>query len=189
MDVVTRSIAVVPWADAETVFGTRGDPATCWCQYFKMTNAQWKTATRDDCRDALREQAPGGPGLIAYLDGEPVGWVAIEPRTRYSALLHRKAVAASQEPADADDVWAITCLVVRVGFRRRGVGGELVTAAVDHARSHGARVVEAYPVDTTAVEKTSSAELYHGVLSTFEREGFSVVARPTPSRAVVVLKL
>jgi GNAT superfamily N-acetyltransferase len=95
-------------------------------------------------------------------------------------------------PADefADPtVWSVTCFVVRVGHRRAGVARALLDGAVRLARDSGARVVEAYPVDVAAKRSTSSAELYHGPLSTFLAAGFHEVARPRPSRAVVRLEL
>jgi hypothetical protein len=47
--------------------------------------------------------------------------------------------------------------------------------------------VEAFPVE--ALPGTSSADLYHGPLSVFEKAGFEVVARPSEGRAVVRLAL
>jgi ribosomal protein S18 acetylase RimI-like enzyme len=170
-----------------TVFGTRGDPSTCWCQYFKLSGRQWREATVPECEAALHEQSEHdpGPGLLAYEGDEPVGWVAVEPRTRYSRLQSSTIVkAGSVEPADDTSVWAITCFVVRVGFRRRGVGTALLAGALEHAQASGARVVEAYPVDTT-VRQASAADLYHGVLASFVDAGFEVAARPIRGRAVV----
>jgi hypothetical protein len=46
--------------------------------------------------------------------------------------------------------------------------------------------VEAYPVDA-AVGQPSPNRLWHGALSTFERAGFRVVARPRPDTAIVSL--
>ncbi|MEL4318726.1 GNAT family N-acetyltransferase [Leifsonia sp. YIM 134122] len=213
-----------PWADVERVFGTRGDPAGCWCQFFKLPNAEWKTITPGECRNLLEEQvqaARGGtahpPGVIAYLapdaadgdsdnasrnenddghdDGhgnasaaEPVGWCAVEPRTAYDRLRTAEVVKGSAEDEDDDSVWAITCFVVRVGHRRQGIGGELLQGAIEQAARLGARVIEGYPVDT-AERKTSSAELYHGTLSQFVAAGFEVTSRPSPSRAVVTLRI
>lgn len=192
-----RSIADVPWSDVETVFGTRGDPATCWCQFFKMPGAEWRKST-DEKRARLREQAsaaddvgdPLPPGLLAYLDGEPVGWCAVEPRTRYPVVLRSKVVGSSStESPDDDSVWAITCFVVRVGRRKQGVGQALANAAVEWARTHGARVIEAYPVDVEAKSgKVSSAALYHGSVSIFEKAGFTLQARPYPGRALMRLE-
>jgi GNAT superfamily N-acetyltransferase len=191
--ITSERVTIVPiadaaWTDVQQVFGTRGDPARCWCQFFKLSNRQWWDESTESKEASLREQAAEatGPGLIAYLDGEPVGWCAIEPRRNYPQLLRSKVVTTgSAAPADDASVWAITCFVVRVGYRRRGVATALVAAAVDRARQHGARLVEGYPVDTAAREKTSAATLYHGSVSLFESAGFTVAARPTTDRAVM----
>jgi GNAT superfamily N-acetyltransferase len=89
---------------------------------------------------------------------------------------------------DEDGLWAVTCFVVRVGHRRHGLAGELLAGAVDLARRHGARIVEGYPVDP-AVRPTGSSGLYQGTVSMFEAAGFTQVARPSSSRAVVRLVL
>ena len=189
-------VSEAPWHDVRTVFGTRGDPATCFCQFFKVDAATWKSQDvagfeHSLCEqvDAARASRSAGPGVLAYLDDEPVGWAAVEARPAYPRILTGRAIPGSAQP-DHDDagVWAITCFVVRVGFRRRGVAAALLRGAVDAARRGGARVVEAYPVDT-AGEKVSSAELYHGPLSTFEAAGFMISGRPLESRAVVELTL
>ena len=188
----TVSIADAPWVDVQTVFGTRGDPSSCWCQYFKMSNPEWKTASRDTCEPLLKQQVRDldpAPGVIAYLDGEPVGWCAVEPRVNYSRLDRMAVVKGSPEEAGDPTVWAVTCFVVRVGFRKKGIGTALLASAIDHARRSGARVVEGYPVDPTKRAKVSSAELYHGTVSLFAANGFSEVARPSPDRAVMQLDL
>jgi len=48
MPATTSALRIVPvtdapWDDVRTVFGTRGDPARCWCQWFKVDAAAWKT--------------------------------------------------------------------------------------------------------------------------------------------------
>jgi GNAT superfamily N-acetyltransferase len=192
----SEGVSIVPiadaaWPDVQQVFGTRGDPARCWCQFFKLPNREWWDEPSESKEALLHGQAgeDPGPGLIAYLDGEPVGWCAIEPRPKYPQLLRSKVVTGgSAEPGDDPSVWAITCFVVRVGFRRRGVASALVAAAVDWARQHDARLIEGYPVDTAAREKTSAAALYHGSVSLFESAGFTVATRPSPGRAVMRLE-
>jgi len=194
MTVRVISVVDAPWDDVRTVFGTRGDPAGCWCRYFKVDAATWKAQDiaafeRGLCDeiDAAREVRGAGPGLLAYDDDEPVGWVAIEPRPAYPRILSSRLIEHSSEPVDAAGVWFVSCFVVRVGHRRSGTATALLAGAVAHAREHGARVVEAFPVD--AVPGTSSADLYHGPLSVFVKAGFDVVARPVAQRAVVRLEL
>ena len=195
---MVRPIDEVPWADAETVFGTRGDPARCWCQFYKVTNSEWGQLGGTGCaaqlsaqvRAAQRHDGAPTPGLVAYLDDEPVGWVAVEPRTKYpTAMRGRVVTGGSTETPDDESVWAIVCFVVRVGYRRRGVAGTLISAAVEHARRLGARVLEGYPVDVLERGKVSAAALYHGTVTLFEGAGFGVTARPLPGRALMRLTL
>jgi hypothetical protein len=53
----------------------------------------------------------------------------------------------------------------------------LLQAGIDHARDHGATMLEAYPVDTSGGARIDSASVYKGTLSMFERAGFAVTAR------------
>jgi GNAT superfamily N-acetyltransferase len=173
-------VTEVAWSDVEKVFGTRGDPAGCWCQWFKLSSEQWKSIPRSECAERLHEQAATrpGPGLLAFLEDEPVAWCGVEPRTSFTRLV------------DGDDpsVWAITCFVVRVGYRKRGIGAKLVLAAIEHARANGARLVEGYPTDASG-KKMSSADLYRGTVSMFEAAGFTRHEHPAPTRATMRLEL
>lgn len=177
------------WEDVRTVFGTRGDPSTCWCQFFMVDNKTWNATSPAEKERMLCDRIAAdrpAPGVLAYLDDEPVGWCAVEPRVAYRRILTSKVAKGSEEDADDEAIWAVTCFVVRVGFRRQGVAGQLLDAAIAHAFANGARVIEGYPVDTTE-KKASSAELYHGSLSLFLSGGFSIVSRPYSGRAVVSL--
>ena len=183
-----------PWDDVRAVFGTRGDPATCWCQYFKVDAATWKAADVPAFERALCDQTEqaraehgAGPGVLAYDGDEPIGWCAVEERTSYRRILNSQLVRESPDDPGAGDVWFVSCFVVRVGHRRKGAAAALLDGAVLHAREHGARVIEAFPVEATP--GTSSADLYHGPLSVFEAAGFETVVRPSERRAVVRLVL
>jgi GNAT superfamily N-acetyltransferase len=182
------------WEDLVDLFGVRGDPARCWCQFFLLTGPQWKAASAEANRAALRrqvEQDPMPPGLIALHGERPVGWVALGPRAAYPRLTAARGLpAASAEDLDDDGVWSVTCFVVRVGHRRRGVAAALLDAAVAFARGRGARVLEGRPVDVSArTAALGSADLYHGVASTFAAAGFVEVGRTAPGRPVVRLAL
>lgn len=182
--------ADAPWDDVRAVFGERGDPSGCFCRWFIESAADWRRGDVAAREAALRREVDGGrpgPGLIAYSDDEPVGWVAVEPRPAYPRLLRGRLAAASPEPADDGSVWAVTCFVVRVGHRRHGVATALLDAAVSHARGHGARVIEGYPVDPHA-RKVSSAELYHGSSGLFAGAGFHTV-HETGARSIVALEV
>ncbi|WP_172979918.1 GNAT family N-acetyltransferase [Agromyces agglutinans] len=182
--------AEAPFADVETVFGTRGDPATCWCQWYKIPGPDWRSVGVDDLRARLEAQltAPGaGPGLLAYSGEEPVGWCAVEPRANLPRLRRSRTVKSGTAHGDLDDpgVWAVSCFVVPRAHRGLGVGSELARAAIAFAHSNGAAVLEAYAVDPTAKAKPSAAELFPGTVSMFAAAGFAEVARPSPTRVVM----
>jgi GNAT superfamily N-acetyltransferase len=193
-DGVVRVEPLTParWDDAVVVFGTRGDPSSCWCQWFRLSGQEWRQATTGENRQALREQSEAAgaagapaPGLLAYLDDEPVGWVAVAPRDAYPRLGRHRALAAVLEASADVLVWSVTCFVVRVGFRRRGVSAALLDAAVDFAAGHGATAVEGYPVEVVPGERRPASELYHGTRATFVAAGFTEVGRSAPHRPVM----
>ena len=134
--------------------------------------------------DAAIRTPAGTSGLVAYLDGEPVGWCAVEPRSAYEGLIRNARVPweGREEDKTDDSIWAVTCLFTRVGFRRRGVSRALACAAVDFARERGARAIEAYPMTSTDV---IAEELHVGTERVFAQAGFVEVSRPTPRRVVM----
>jgi GNAT superfamily N-acetyltransferase len=181
-----------PFADVEAVFGTRGDPAHCWCQWYKIPRSEWTMSDAELAALLERQVAEGadGPGLIAYDGATPVGWCGVEPRPALPGLQRKPIVADGSPDQDFDDasVWAVTCFVVPRAHRKRGVGNKLAEAAVAYARARGARVVEAYAVDPTTKAKIPAADLFPGTVSMFERAGFREVARPSASRAIMQVR-
>jgi GNAT superfamily N-acetyltransferase len=192
-------ISVVPaneasWEDIQAVLGTRGEPSSCQCQRYKMQPGEsWASVGAMGLASRLRTQT-GGPaesgttsGLVAYLDGEPAGWCAVEPRTAYPRLLLKTRVpwASRSEDKTDDSVWAVTCFVTRVGFRRRGISRALARAAVDFAREQGARALEGYPMITQPGQEVMAVELHVGSRSIFAAAGFTEVTHPTLRRVVM----
>jgi GNAT superfamily N-acetyltransferase len=178
--------------DLATVFGTRGAAATCQCQRYKLRprEAFRKFPTEERTRRLREQTACGHPesertsGLVAYLDGEPVGWCAVEPRPAYEGLVRNARVPWEGRDEDKADesVWAVTCLFARAGFRRRGISGALAAAAVEFARERGARALEGYPMTT---KNALPEELHVGTEAVFRAAGFTEVTRPTTRRVVM----
>lgn len=181
------------WEDLQTVFGTRGDPARCQCQWYKTPSSQWRSVPVDERAHRLREQTdcghPGSEqttGLVAYLDDEPVGWCAVEPRVEYPHLLSTRVPWSGRSEDQTDEgIWSVTCFVVRSGFRRRGVSRALARAAVDFARQRGAQALEAYPMITQPDSEVTWGELHVGSRSIFADAGLTEVTHPTVRRVVM----
>jgi GNAT superfamily N-acetyltransferase len=193
----TAAIRVLPangssWDDLRTVFGARGTAFVCQCQRYKLRPREaFGKFPVEERAHRLRQQTDCGhpdsgstSGLVAYLDDEPVGWCAVEPRTAYESLLRTARVPwqGRNEDKTDDRVWAVTCLLTRAGYRRRGVSRVLARAAVEFARERGARAIEAYPIATKDV---IAQELHVGTEGVFTQAGFRAVSRPTLRRVVM----
>ena len=129
------------------------------------------------------------PGLVAALDGRPVGWTRVGPRDGFPGVGGNRALARLLAPDP--DAWWVTCFAVDPVARGRGVGTALLRAAVEHARRHGAARVEGHPVDTSrsAGGRASSSAVFTGTLAQFTAVGFLEVGRTYPTRPVVRLDL
>jgi GNAT superfamily N-acetyltransferase len=183
------------WEDIQTVFGSRGDPPRCQCQRFKLApresfgsfSAEERAFRLRTQTNADHPEAETTSGLVAYLDGEPVGWCAVEPRPAYTGLLRvfRVPWVGRDEDKADEGVWAVTCIFVRAGFRRRGIGHALVRAAVDFARQRGARALEGYPMLTEPGDEITWGEILVGTRSMFAGATFTQVSHPTPRRVVM----
>ena len=199
MTATEPAISAVPanqasWADLQTVFGSRGPASRCHCQRYKLQPREsFASFPAEERAFRLRQQADSGnpesgttSGLVAYLDDEPVGWCAVEPRTAYEGLLRNSRVpwVGRQEDKADGSVWAVTCLFTRAGFRKRGVSRTLARAAVDFARERGARAIEGYPMTTT---NAILEELHVGTEAVFAAAGFTAVSHPSPRRVVMRL--
>jgi GNAT superfamily N-acetyltransferase len=193
-------VTIVPanratWDDLRAVFGSRGEAHKCQCQRYKLEPGEaFKRFPVEERARRLRAQtACGHPeskttsGLVAYVDGEPVGWCAVEPRTAYPGLLrvYRVPWQGRDEDKADDTVWAVTCFVVRAGYRRRRISYALARAAVDFAREGGARALEGYPMLAEPGKEVTWGELHVGSRSIFEAAGFTEVSHPTPRRVVM----
>ncbi len=151
------------WDDLIELFqrkGPRGGtpiPDNCWCMWWRQ-----RTGNRGRNKHAMRGLVREGrePGLLAYEDGSPVGWVSVGPREEFGQLMRSRTYG----PRDEDsEIFSIVCFYIDPRARRRGVTAALLEAAVEYALRHGARAVEAYG---------SEAPDYMGTRKLFEAAGF-----------------
>ncbi len=168
------------WTDFEELFGPRGACAGCWCMFWKLRGKAFDEVRGYETRQMHKSIVDSGvaTGLLAYLHGEVVGWVAVEPRSAYEKLAHSRVL----KPVDDQPVWSITCFFVAKRFRRQGITVELLKAAVDHVRAQGGGIVEGYPVETAVT--MPAPFIYTGTASAFQQAGFQEVARRSPTRPI-----
>jgi GNAT superfamily N-acetyltransferase len=196
--ITPAQLSIIPanqasWADLQAVFGTADYPGMCYCQHYKTRDCHWSSLSGEERQGRLRAQtrcdnprAQTTSGLVAYLGHEPVGWVAVEPRTAYPRLPKVRTVwSGRQEDKTDDGVWAVTCFVTRKGYRKRGITYALAAATVGFARDQGARALEAYPMITSPGKEITWGELHVGSRQVFADAGFTEVSHPSPRRVVM----
>jgi GNAT superfamily N-acetyltransferase len=169
------------WSDFEQLFESRGAPKSCWCMVWRARGEEAKRAKSADRKRAIQRRVDDGTpiGLLGYLDDSPVAWCSIAPRTSYRSL---GGPAASEEPEDK--IWSLVCFFIKREFRGEGMTAELIRGAIAHARSRGARIMEAYPVDPE-----SPSYRFMGYVPTFEKAGFKHVGPAGSRRHVMRLDL
>jgi ribosomal protein S18 acetylase RimI-like enzyme len=159
------------WGDMVELFerrgprgGHRNTPAYgCWCMYWRDRSVAHGEPKKRRMASLVRSGRE--PGLLAYDDGVPVGWIAIAPREEFAALLR----SPQYRPRDEDEgVWSVVCFAIDRYARRRGLAGELLDAAVAHAFAHGASAVEGYPHVSDPCD-------YMGAVTLYEDAGFERV--------------
>ncbi len=183
---MTSALTVHPltpdrWPDLEKLFGPSGAYGGCWCMWFRLRRSQNDKQSGRQRKEGLRKLVDSGepPGLLAYVEGEPVAWVSLAPRQQFAHLEHSRKLRR----VDDQPVWSIVCFVVDKRYRRRGLMAKMLSAAIDYARRHGARIVEGYPVEPA--EKLAGYEAYTGIASAFRKLGFVEVARASERQLIM----
>jgi GNAT superfamily N-acetyltransferase len=165
--------AATVFDDVAAVLGPRRpDASVCWCLSYRIPSSR-NNGLRGVERGELVRELVGqdvAPGVLAYEDGEVVGWAAVHPRADTTFARNRRIPQVDELP-----VWSLWCVRVRPGHRGQGISHRLVAGAVEFAREQGAPVVEAYPVDNRGA-KVDLTMAYVGTRGLFERAGFEVVA-------------
>jgi GNAT superfamily N-acetyltransferase len=170
------------WQDFENLFGPRGACGGCWCMFWKLPRKDFLINRGEGNRSLQKAIVDMDeiPGILAIVDGIPVGWCAVEPRENYPGL-GRSRILKSVDDAK---VWSISCFYVDRKYRFMGISTELLAAAVRYAAEHGANIVEGYPTDTQDA-KMPAPFVYTGLASGFIKAGFVEVARRSTKRPIM----
>jgi hypothetical protein len=84
---------------------------------FRAEERDFRLRQQTDCG---HPESDTTSGLVAYLDGEPVGWCAVEPRTAYKGLVRKPWHALlAWFPYDASGYCQTVPLTVNAGERLR----------------------------------------------------------------------
>lgn len=175
------------WEDLENLFGSNGAYANCWCTFWRLKRVDFNWMKGEEKKAILQNLTESGqvPGMIAYVDEQPVGWCSIGPREGFYALENSRIL----KRIDEKPVWSIVCFFIAKRFRRQGVMSALIHGSVQYALEHGAEVIEAYPIDMQT-EKLSGKKLsgcsgYMGLASAFRTAGFIKVKEASETQLIM----
>ena len=149
--------------------------------YYRKTGGSGGVGQSAENKRALKSLVDRGsvPGLIGYEDGRAVGWISLSPREDYPKLQRSPVM----KPVDDKPVWSIVCFFVDKEARGKRVSEALLKGAIEYARSQGATLLEAYPVDKD--EPSHPDFMWFGAKRMYDRAGFKEVTRRKENRPVV----
>ncbi len=149
--------------------------------WWRLPRGRYNRPRGNGNRRALRALIEAGhvPGILGYVDGQPVAWCAIGPREHYPAMSRSPLLRR----VDDQPVWCVNCFFVARPFRRQGLMVPLLQAAIAYARALGASIIEGYPVEPKRTLEEDDGSL--GVASAFRKVGFVEVLRRSETHPIM----
>jgi GNAT superfamily N-acetyltransferase len=148
----------------------------CYCHYYEVPREiEWDSLSAVQNQVAMRSRIEIGEmeGFLAYDGDEVIGWMNAQPRHKLPHCFERMNIAATSLSCQAYEAAVIVCFVIAPKQRRRGVASTLLTEGLWSLASRGIKLVDAFPFK--ADDSESAADHYHGPLSLFLGEGFTVL--------------
>ena len=191
IDLRFEPVTAERWGDFETLFGPQGAFYNCWCVALRLPHAIRTKMEPSERKAHMQGRIAAGPppGILCYAEGEPVAWVQVGPRHDVPQFNSPRTVSRPLEEGDAHDpsIWAVSCFFLLPTLRGKGVSHSLLAGAIDYARSQGARLLEACPIDH--VKQSKSVTLCIGSTAIFDAAGFETIARRKDGRPLMRLDL
>ncbi|NIM20623.1 MAG: GNAT family N-acetyltransferase [Candidatus Latescibacteria bacterium] len=150
--------------------------------WWRLARSKFDKQKGEKNKRAMKKIVESGeiPGIIAYAGREPVAWCSIGPRENFPTLERSRIL----KQVDDQPVWSVVCFFIAKPFRQKGVSSKLLEAAVKHARKHGAKIVEGYPISPKK-SHMPDAFAWTGLAAAFSKAGFEEVARRSETRPIM----
>ena len=177
-----RELTIENWKDFESLFGENGACGGCWCMLWRLKRSVFEAQKGEKNKLAMFDLVKAGkkPGIIAYLNNEPVGWCALSKRENYPALERSRIL----KKVDEQRVWSISCFFIHKKIRRKGVSIKLLKFAIHYCKENGATIIEGYPVEPKK-DKMPAVFAWTGIASAYLKAGFKEVARRSETRPIM----
>jgi GNAT superfamily N-acetyltransferase len=165
------------WEDFEKLFQSKGGPKYCWCMAWRMTKDELKHNDSTNRKKFIKQRVWSGTpiGLLAYSQDEPIAWCSLAPKETHQRLGGDDSL---------ERVWSVVCFFIKKEYREQGLMNFLIESAKKYAKRHGAKYLEAYPV-----QPDSPSYRFMGFIKTFEKANFNFVKKEGTRRHVMTYKL
>jgi GNAT superfamily N-acetyltransferase len=170
------------WDDFVTLFGEKGASGGCWCMWWRLKRYEFDKNKGKRNKEAMRNIVNSGEilGLLAYLDGKPIGWCSVAPREKFSSLERSRVL----KRIDDKPVWSIVCFFIDKRYRNKGVSVKLLSACIKYVKEKGGRVLEGYPVEPKK-GRMPDVFAWTGFSNAFKDAGFTESARHSEARPIM----
>lgn len=177
MKIETRELRPELWPQLEKLFGSNGACGGCWCMSWRREKGEdWDKVKGVTNKSRFKKLVTTGKahGILALVDGEPVGWCSFDHRKDFLRLDRSPSLKCD----DAEQVWSVPCFFVHKDFRGQGVATVLLAHAVRAMKKHGVKIVEGYPIKPYGYgKKIPYAFAWTGTQSLFKDAGFEAVGK------------
>jgi len=170
------------WKDFEKLFGEKGVCAGCWCMYWRLKQSVLNAQKGNGNKRAMKKIIGSDkiPGILAYSEGEPIGWCSVARREDFSRLDNSRIL----KPIDEKSVWSVVCFFIHKDHRKMGLSIALLNAAKKYVTSSGGIILEGYPIEPRK-DKMPDAFAWTGISAAFQSAGFKEVARRSETRPIM----
>lgn len=170
------------WDDFTELFGERGACGGCWCMWMRLTRSVFEKQKGELNKKAIKAiiDSDNIPGLLAYQNDNPVGWVSVAPREDFPVLQRSRIL----KPIDDLPVWSVACFFIDKNYRDKGMSVRLLQAAIDYVNQQGGEIVEGYPVEPKK-NRMPAAFAWTGLAAAFLAAGFTEKERRSETRPIM----
>jgi GNAT superfamily N-acetyltransferase len=158
-----KPLSSAAWKDFVSLMESDAQCVDCWC----LNHRDKDSTTGPLAKERMRQLVSAGEakGLLAYRGANCVGWISVDPIN----TLHGHDCQDSGKESE----WSIHCIFIKDGFRTLGISTRLITAAIEYARSNGAKIISAFPIPEEHRSRfpVNEAE-FSGRYSTYAKLGF-----------------
>ncbi len=152
----------------------------CYCSFWhqKINSMQeWDTRKKENPtlnRQIVLDKVQTGyhVGVLVYQDNELLAWISVGPLIDFYWTWKR----TTQVGEEAKFVAAIMCFTMAPKHRGKGLQAEILKSLMQYGREQNWKAIEAYPFDSSAIEKHKELVFWPGMTKGYAEAGFERIS-------------